>query len=125
MTVCRITSRTPFRTVAATTSWLSCAGASAHPSEPCFRRRNCMKFHTTYQRRLASGMKRRTALAALAATVLCASSAFAQDFPSKPIRLIVGYASGGGVDYTARVIAPRLGEALNTTVVVENRAGAS
>ncbi|MEJ8850764.1 tripartite tricarboxylate transporter substrate binding protein [Variovorax rhizosphaerae] len=51
--------------------------------------------------------------------------AHAQPYPSKPIRLLVGYLPGGGVDFTARTIAPALGEALNTIVVVENKAGAS
>ena len=59
------------------------------------------------------------------ATLLACGVAAAQDFPSKPIRLIVGYPPGGSNDIVARIIAPRLGEALNTTVVVENRAGVS
>ncbi len=52
--------------------------------------------------------------------------ACAQDYPAnKPIKLIVGYPPGGSNDIVARLIAPRLGEALGTTVVVENRAGVS
>jgi tripartite-type tricarboxylate transporter receptor subunit TctC len=61
--------------------------------------------------------------AAVALLAPCAASA--QGFPSKPIRLIVGYTPGGSNDIVARIIAPRLGEALNTSVVVENRPGAS
>ena len=49
----------------------------------------------------------------------------AQAWPSRPIRLIVGFAPGGGTDIVARTMAPRLGELLGTQVVVENRAGAS
>ncbi len=49
--------------------------------------------------------------------------AFAQSWPSKPIKLIVSYAPGGGVDTTARILAPKLAEALGQAVVVENRAG--
>ena len=54
------------------------------------------------------------------------SLACAQDYPAnKPIKIIVGYPPGGSNDIVARLIAPRLGEALGTTVVVENRAGVS
>lgn len=47
------------------------------------------------------------------------------DYPNRPIRMLVGYTAGGSVDATARAIAERLGPALGTTVVVENRAGAT
>ncbi len=50
--------------------------------------------------------------------------AHAQAFPSKPIRIIVAFPAGGGTDIVARMISPKLGEALGTTVVVDNRAGA-
>ena len=49
----------------------------------------------------------------------------AQTFPAKPVRLIVPYPSGGGVDLTARVVGQRLSEVLGHPFVVENRAGAS
>jgi tripartite-type tricarboxylate transporter receptor subunit TctC len=44
---------------------------------------------------------------------------------ARPVRLLVGFAPGGAADTVARLIAPRLGENLGTTIVVENRAGAS
>jgi tripartite-type tricarboxylate transporter receptor subunit TctC len=51
--------------------------------------------------------------------------AVAQTWPSRPIRLIVTFAPGGGADFMSRTIAPLLGEQLGQTVVVENRAGAN
>jgi tripartite-type tricarboxylate transporter receptor subunit TctC len=57
----------------------------------------------------------------------CAASlaAFAQDYPTRPIKLIVPYAAGGTSDILARQIGPKLGEAFGQPVVVENRTGAN
>jgi len=54
-----------------------------------------------------------------------ASTAFSAGWPEKPIKIIVPYPPGGGVDAVARTYAQRLGELLNVNVVVENKAGAS
>lgn len=69
---------------------------------------------------------RRTLLAAtIGAAFTLAAPTFAQDkWPSKPITYVVPFPAGGTTDVLARLIAQKLGPALGTTVVVENRAGA-
>ncbi len=59
------------------------------------------------------------------AIVLVATSALAQDWPTRPVKLMVGVPPGGPTDTVARAVAPDLSEALGQPVVVENRAGAS
>ncbi len=58
------------------------------------------------------------------ALLIAGPSATAASYPSKPIRLVVGFPAGGGPDATARVIAPALSEKLGQQVIVDNRGGA-
>jgi tripartite-type tricarboxylate transporter receptor subunit TctC len=62
--------------------------------------------------------------ATLVALLFIAGSACAQNYPAKPIRLIVPYPAGGATDFFARLVFPKLGDALGQPVVVENRPGA-
>lgn len=60
-----------------------------------------------------------------AACAFTAAPAVAQEWPTKPVRILVGSAPGGGTDAMARAVADRLGPLLKQAVVVENRPGAS
>jgi tripartite-type tricarboxylate transporter receptor subunit TctC len=62
-------------------------------------------------------------LIALAATFLVANTSLAQTYPTKPIKLIVPVAAGGGSDMIARQVAERLGRGLGQTIVVDNISG--
>lgn len=59
------------------------------------------------------------------ALLIGSGAAFSQSYPTKPVRIMVGYAPGGGVDTTARMVGQALGELWGSTVIIENRPGAA
>ena len=63
-------------------------------------------------------------LAFLCAVILAPASAFGQDFPSKPVRFVVGFTPGGPSDILARALGQKLAERWSQQVVVDNRPGA-
>jgi tripartite-type tricarboxylate transporter receptor subunit TctC len=69
-------------------------------------------------------MRAAALLLGLIASGLVSFPTGAQDYPSKPIRLIVGFPPGGNVDVVGRIVAQKLGEGLSQQVVPENRTGA-
>src|ERR1043166_1688719 len=69
-------------------------------------------------------MSPQRALPCIAFGVLFAAAALAQDYPARPIRLIVPIGPGGGTDILGRHLAQKMGERLRASVVVENKPGA-
>ena len=69
----------------------------------------------------SAGMSKRFLIAVL---VFASSGAFAQTYPTRPVRLLVGYSPGGAVDITARLAGQHLTTALGQQVVIDNRPGA-
>ena len=69
-------------------------------------------------------MKRTTRWLAALAAALAAVSATAQTYPSRPVKIVVGFAPGGGSDFAARVVAQQLTERTKNQFIVENRPGA-
>ena len=61
----------------------------------------------------------------LCTLALFAAAAQAQEFPAKPLRMVVGFPPGGGTDVVARILAPRMSELLGQPIVIENRPGAT
>ena len=74
--------------------------------------------------RFAATPNRRAVLAAMAGAALTGRSAYADDFPSRPIRLIVPFGAGSTADLTARMVGEKASVTLKQAIVIENRAGA-
>lgn len=55
----------------------------------------------------------------------CAAIASAQDYPARPVRMLVGFPAGSSLDIAARILSSKLGELLKQSVIVDNRAGAA
>ncbi|MET0679880.1 MAG: tripartite tricarboxylate transporter substrate-binding protein, partial [Burkholderiales bacterium] len=64
-------------------------------------------------------------LAALCAALAWSAAAPAQEYPSKPVRILVGFPPGGATDLVARLLQPRLADALKQEIIVDNRPGAN
>ena len=73
---------------------------------------------------LRRALRRTTAATLTLALTLAATLPALAEFPDHPLKIIVPYPPGGTTDLLARAIAPRLGERMRQTVIVENRAGA-
>jgi tripartite-type tricarboxylate transporter receptor subunit TctC len=74
---------------------------------------------------MAVKLLRAMALLALAMVACASGPAVAQDYPSHPIKLLVGFPPGGGVDTSARVVAQEMSKLLGQSIVIENKPGAA
>lgn len=63
--------------------------------------------------------------AGVALLAVASQAALAQNFPSKPVRIVVPFPAGGPIDMTTRPLAQKMGEGLGVTVVIDNRGGAN
>jgi len=70
-------------------------------------------------------MKKIAIIAALLTLSASAQLALAQAYPTKPIRMLIGFPPGGGTDIIGRIVAQKLGDLLGQQVIVDNRGGAS
>ena len=75
--------------------------------------------------RWGMGKRKKLGAGAVAIAVLCVNAAVAQSYAVKPVRMVVPFPAGGGIDSVARLLAPKLSESLGQPVIVDNRVGAS
>jgi tripartite-type tricarboxylate transporter receptor subunit TctC len=67
----------------------------------------------------------KTALAAAALAALGAAAASAEDWPTRPVTMVVPFAAGGPMDTLARILQPTLGETLGQPIIIENMPAAA
>src|SRR5688572_26309266 len=105
---------------------------SAEPTKPtvtrkidmlrAYRRTPGVRSHTPGDRmKVGQSLMRAMGFAMASAVGVCA---FAQDYPARPVRMIVGFPPGGATDLVARIIQQKMTETLGQQVVVDNRPGA-
>jgi len=80
---------------------------------------------STWAKKALAAACRSVAAAVVFAVTLSGVTAQAADFPDKPIRIVVPYAAGGGVDIVTRLVSQKMGETLGQTIIVDNRPGAA
>lgn len=71
------------------------------------------------------GVRCAIGVATMAGTMIAAGPASAQEYPAKPIRLVIGFPPGGSNDIVARTVAPRVSELLGQQIIIDNRPGAN
>src|SRR4029079_2768335 len=79
--------------------------------------RDPMIIHRLCRRLVAAGLA--------AAALFLAVPALAQDFPSRPIRVVIAFPAGGPTDFVGRLVADKVKDILGQTVIVENKPGAN
>lgn len=77
------------------------------------------------RRAKAGPMRAATLAAVVAATISAIAPAHGQNYPARPVTMMIPYSPGGGADIVGRIIAPRLAAALQGQIVVDNRAGSA
>ncbi|NLD53825.1 MAG: tripartite tricarboxylate transporter substrate binding protein [Burkholderiaceae bacterium] len=84
-----------------------------------------MKHRHTPRRAALQALSGTFVAAVLAGATLSPGAAMGQDYPTRPVKMLVGFSAGGGVDALARMLGDRLAKPLGQNVVVENKPGAS